>query len=502
MVTSIQHREEHEGGFALIAALVIVVILAGLAAAMVFSSATHHMASMQAGDRARSLALAEAASAFILLDLDADPLGPVATYTKVGNTYQRRYTPFETGDGQALVELAYTLDDGTPVTFSDPPVELYDRLRVRVTGFRPRAQRTVIIDFDQQFVLFNSALVSDSIPAGGSVYDLDGNPLTPGGSNKNLAKDGHIVFSDKGRADQLWVSGDIISNGGVYFGDGLLETSNANTDINFAGLIANDLAQGEETKIKDYTSIGSQEQLFDFDRFIAAARAGAGLEFTSLEDFADAMNTANAANQFLEGIIVLTVNEDDATKIENKIENKAGRVGIPDGINIRGTLLFNFEAGTDAMHKVFVKTSLNINPADLSGLVANDPDTYVSGYGGAWTDDTKRPHNVDISGDGFENFADRDDMPALMFNTGIVDLHDACNVCGLVYGPSFIEIENKEGNLQYFSGSIMGGAGVYVEGNKTQGNTIIKFDPNTIDMLATAGGKGMGLRIISWRTIG
>ena len=121
---------------------VALLILAGLAAAMVFSSATHHMASMQAGDRARSLALAEAAAALILLELDTDPVGPVSTYTKVGNTYQRRYTPFEAGDGQALVELSYTLRDGTPVAFSDPPVEIYDRLRVRVTGIRPRAERT------------------------------------------------------------------------------------------------------------------------------------------------------------------------------------------------------------------------------------------------------------------------------------------------------------------------------------------------------------------------
>lgn len=109
---------------------------------------------------------------------------------------------------------------------------------------------------------------------------------------------------------------------------------------------------------------------------------------------------------------------------------------------------------------------------------------------------------MDITGASFENFKESDDLPALMFNTGIVDQHGSCNICGLVYGPSFIEIENKDGSLQYFNGSVMGGAGVYIEGNDSNGNTVVHFDPSTIDMLATAGGKGMGLRIISWRTIG
>ncbi len=487
-------RPDHEGGFAMIAGLVIVVILAGLAAAMVFSSATHHMASMQAGDRARSLALAEAAATMMLLELDADPVGPVATYTKVGNTYQRRFTPFEAGDGQALIELQYMLADGTPVTFSDPPVEIYNRVRARVTGFRPRAERTIVIDFEQQFLMFNSAIVSDAVPAGGSVYDADGDPITPAGAKKGLAQDGHIVFEDKGRTDQLWIAGDMIANGGVYFEKTLLETRSANEDLAFQGLLANDLAEDPDEKIPDYTTLGSPDQLFDFDRFLAAARAGAGVEYTSIEDFISDMNTLNGSGLFMEGIIVLSLNEDDETSIN------AG--DIPLGVNIRGTWLWNFEAGTDEMHKVFVKCDINVNPADVSGLVFDDPDTYTTGYGGAWTNDALRPHNVDISGDGFENFKEEDDLPAIMFNTGIVDQHGGCNICGLIYGPSFIEIENKFGNLQYFNGSIMGGGGVYIEGNASSGNTVIRFDANTIDLLATTGGKGMGLRIMSWRNVG
>jgi len=488
-------QPDREGGFALIAGLVIVVILAGLASAMVFSSATHHMASMQAGDRARALALAEAAATMMLLELDADPVGPVATYTKIGDTYQRRFTPFEAGDGEALIVLRYTLADGTPVAFSDPPVESYNRVRARVTGFRPRAERTILIDFEQQFLMFNSAIVSDAVPATGSVYDADGNPITGvSGNPKNLAKEGHIVFDDKGRDNQLWIAGDVISNGGVYHQKALLETRSANSELSFQGLIGNDLSQSANDQIPDYTTIGSADQLFDFDRFVAACRAGAGTEYTSIEEFIFDMNKLNDDGDFLEGIIVLSLNEDDASTIESG--------DIPGGVNIRGTWLWNFEAGTDPMHKVFVKCDINVNPADVSGLVYNDPDTYTTGYDVAWTDDNMRPYNVDISGDGFENFTEDDDLPAIMFNTGIVDQHGGCNICGLIYGPSFIEIENKSGVLQYFNGSVMGGAGVLVEGHGSTGNTVIRFDPNTIDMLATTGGKGMGLRIMSWRTVG
>ena len=119
-----------------------------------------------------------------------------------------------------------------------------------------------------------------------------------------------------------------------------------------------------------------------------------------------------------------------------------------------------------------------------------------------WANDALRPYNVDISGAGFENFKADDDIPALMFNTGIVDQHGSTNISGMIYGPSFVELENKYGGLQYYSGSIMGGAGVYVEGNGANGNTVIQFDRNTINKLATQNSKGMGLQVIGWRARG
>ncbi len=216
------------------------------------------------------------------------------------------------------------------------------------------------------------------------------------------------------------------------------------------------------------------------------------------------MNAANAAGQPLEGITVLSLDpavEGNSPKIVKEPSAKSGKHFLPGGINIRGTLLFNFAPGTNPDYKVFLITDVNINPADLSGLVLADPSTYTSGYDLPWNDDTKKPSAVDISGAGFSNFTASDDLPALMFNTGVVDQHGASNICGLIYGPSFIEIENKEGQLQYFNGAILGGAGIFIEGDKSSGNTVIKFDPTTIDLLATQGGKGQGLRILSWRTL-
>ncbi len=148
-----------------------------------------------------------------------------------------------------------------------------------------------------------------------------------------------------------------------------------------------------------------------------------------------------------------------------------------------------------------METNVKKKSADLSGLVLLDPSTYTSGYSLPWNDDTKKPRAVDISGAGFENFTANDDFPALMFNTGVVDQHGASNICGLVYGPSFIEIENKNGGLQYFNGAILGGGGVYIEGNGSSGNTVINFDPATVDLLPTQGSKGKGLRVLSWRTL-
>jgi len=286
-----------EHGFALITAILVIVILAVLSMAIVSSSVSNHAQAMQSVDRARSLALAEGAASLLLAELSDDATGPVkniASYAEDGTGYVRTYTPFDAGDGQARVELYYTQADesGTlvPVTFGtrSNPIDPYSNLRAVVTGIRPTNERSIEIDFTQGFVLFNDAIACDAIPLGTGAWD------------KSLAMLGHIVFNDKGRPGQFYINGDMSANGGVYYRSAAtpLQTELVNNYFSFAGEINADLA-GTDAQLDDYTNPGSTDQLFDFGRVIAACRAGSGQEYTSYSQFVNAMNAANAGKRCL-----------------------------------------------------------------------------------------------------------------------------------------------------------------------------------------------------------
>ncbi len=86
-----------------------------------------------------------------------------------------------------------------------------------------------------------------------------------------------------------------------------------------------------------------------------------------------------------------------------------------------------------------------------------------------------------------------------MYNTGILDIHRGANISGVMYTPSFVEIEQKIANTtQYFRGQIISGGGVYLEDMSTAGPMVFSYDPNTIDTLAIGAGKGKILRT-QWR---
>ena len=308
-----------------------------------------------------------------------------------------------------------------------------------------------------------------------------------------MAKDGHIVFNGADRNDQQIVFGDITANGLVVFEDkkdGQVTLTDSNVGEYMAGsegMIRQDL-YGTMNEIPDFTNLGGEDQLFDFDRFYAAAEAGSGQVFQTLDEFRVAMADANSVGETLEGITVLNIDpsvEGNGPKLDDK--------DLPEGINITGTIFMNFADGTDLDYKLFIETPLNVNAADLTDWDALDESTYTSGYPGLYTDEYKMPSSSDITPN-HENFVEEDDLPAVIFNTGIVDIHGAANVCGVVYGPSFIEIENHGINVQYFNGAIYGGGGVYFDG---RGNPLaiqaIRFDPETTDQLQTTGGMAQAL---------
>lgn len=244
--------------------------------------------------------------------------------------------------------------------------------------------------------------------------------------------------------------------------------------------------------VPDYTNPGSADQLFDFNQFTAAASAK-GTSY-SLGDFINLVNTSQGP---LEGIIVVNV---DATafggaqpklKASGANPNKPEEFSLPSGIDIRGTLVFNITGTNDPLYKIFVETNLNINPANLTGVDFANPATYTSGYPPNFSNPNRTPEAY-----GFPPGAD---LPALMYNTGILDIHRGANISGVLYTPSFVEIEQKTGNTtQYIRGQIISGGGVYLEDMSTAGPMVISYDPNTIDSLAIGAGKGKILRT-QWR---
>jgi len=285
-------------------------------------------------------------------------------------------------------------------------------------------------------------------------------------------------------------------------GDGLaiLANGRANVDID-ANVPASAISMtnyGTSHEIPDYTTEGSADQLFDFNRFIAVANNTPGPSqagnnhFTNLLAFITANNAASAQPVgALEGLIVVDVVKNDPGVA------KLNTSGMPKGINVRGTLVLNFDSSYGPTDKIVNTASININKADLSGLVASDTASYATGYPPVYTEASKDPAYINIS-PAFQNFAPTDDLPALAYNIGILDIHGGANICGVVYTPSFMEIENKQdGQIQYFKGSLIGGGGIYFQ-NNNNATSIISYDPAALDRLATEANKGKKVMATYW----
>jgi hypothetical protein len=175
---------------------------------------------------------------------------------------------------------------------------------------------------------------------------------------------------------------------------------------------------------------------------------------------------------------------------------------FPDGIDIRGTLVLLFKPDVDPDSKIKFDAPLRINPItpeQWDDLDPGDPDTFVSGYSGMRPDVFDASQTAkDSDGNAITPFTMQDDLPALMYNGGIADLHKQVNISGVIYSPVFAEIENKgnkDGGTQYINGAVIGGGGILVQ-NKGKGKTIIKYNPNTLDRLATDGSNGKTFRVV------
>jgi hypothetical protein len=473
-----------EAGNALVIILVVVVLIAGFSVPMLLRSVGNQQSASAGMFAAKLLSVAESGLEHNVIRLHADPL--YAVRDTAGFNWDAATQEFvsglltlgtDTGSTQQVFryQLHY-LNGTTPVVFADRtnPVERFDRIRVSCTVPAAKATRRVVAYYS--FGLskaFGGAVISDMHP-------LSGSP-----TGKSGAKLGNLVFDGKGRTDQHIVFGDLKANGQIRFDTSAMTTANAPSFLRaHRGEVQASLL-GTDDEIPDYTSLGGPNQLFDFDRFEAAAGAGAGAVHNSIAAFEAAMDAANAAGEPLEGIHVL--------KIDPAVEGGSPKIDIAGGIRMTGTLVFRFAPGTDPLYKVVCDLPMSINAADLTGVTFNDEGTWTTGYPGVYVDPTKRPDQVNIS-PAFTNFTADSDYPALMFDNGVVDIHGPANICGVIYGPSFVEIENKHNQLQFVHGAVFGGGGVFFEANGTAGALqAIRFDPLTIDRLETKDQKGQVL---------
>jgi hypothetical protein len=254
-------------------------------------------------------------------------------------------------------------------------------------------------------------------------------------------------------------------------------------------------------EIADITAQGTNA-LFDFGLFIAAANATTNIynlkthnnHFTNVLSFATAMS--NSPNHTVEGVVVVDIRKSDSDY------NNAGDPKLfPYGINVHGTLFYNFGPEFGITDKFVVTADLNVNAANLSTMVATNPATYPSGYPPVYTDNSKNPTNTFVTSTGSQTnfFKAGDDLPALMYNIGEVDIHGNANVSGVCYTPSYMEIENKQdGQTQYFKGSLIMGNGIYYE-NNDRSTSIISFNNAAIDSLTTLGNMGKSVFVTFWQ---
>lgn len=311
------------------------------------------------------------------------------------------------------------------------------------------------------------------------------------GVSKSTAQDGNVVISG-GVTSATVVDGDVLANGRVNI------DNKAYVPPAFVSMTNRSTAN----QIPDYTTQGSSNALFDFARLIAIAKKttnslnlyNGSNYFTNLNSFITANNAAFLTPaKALEGVVVVEIgNKDNGTGNLNPSK-------IPNGINVKGSLFFNFGSSYGPLDKVVNTAAVNVNPANLSGLVATNPATFASGYPPVYYDKTKDPTNINVSALGFANVAPDEDLPAMVYSIGIFDLHGPVNISGVCYTPSFFEIENKnDSQIQYFKGTLISGLGNYIDNGSKNSISIVSIEPAAIDFLATVGYAGKQVLVTYW----
>lgn len=330
--------------------------------------------------------------------------------------------------------------------------------------------------------------------------------------------------------------------GGVSLkGEGTAITNTAGSD----GLLGQSIGPGVGGEFNDTAGIftnldqsaglpplsyfDQSQQLFDFGRYNAAANAtGNNLSWT------DFVNVVQSGTQ-LYGIVSVTV---DFNNGSSDIALDETTVGAAASINIKGTLVVNV-INNPNNKKLKVGVPMNVNPAtftrgdgttttvpnssDLNTLTSQSanrtstsaPSPWPSGYDSAWSDvknysaggvtGAKDPRGKDLSAYGsYASFRQNEDMPALMYTGGTVDIHNTANISGVVYTPGFVEIEQKQpytaDKTQYINGAVVSGNGIFLESDSCGGGIGVIFDPDVVDSLNVTPSLG-AIKRLAWQRL-
>jgi hypothetical protein len=318
------------------------------------------------------------------------------------------------------------------------------------------------------------------------------------------AEAGNVSINGTGGAGPLVVSG---ANAGMA----VLANSvvNVNPALNLPASAISQTNQNTVNQIPDYTAQGTANSLFNFNQFIAIANNTLGPSstgtdhFSNLTDFiTNTMNLNPATNGALEGMVVVDIAANDPA-INYLIPGTYANAG--GAINIRGTLFFNFvgPGWSSSNGRLQISCGVNINAANISGVVPSNPATYTTGFPPVYANSLMNPVNINVAGltPSYPNILPSQTLPALVYSSGIIDLHGPVDISGVVYTPNYMEIEELSGGQsQYIRGSVIVGDGIYVENVAVPASsTTISYDPNTLNNLATENNIGQEVEIAYWQ---
>ncbi len=255
---------------------------------------------------------------------------------------------------------------------------------------------------------------------------------------------------------------------------------------------------------------GTSALLFNFERYKQAAIATNNYH-ANLCDFYDKQVKANAT---LYGIIYVVA---DYNNIPCRKKDSAKTVEFKEGsINVWGSLvldLINFPTPDDVSgFRLEFSVPLNINPiiGPSSGSIslnywdyqsfkkqtiaghfdpkgANDP--YEQTWSSIVPAHGKSPFDFNL-GSNHPSFSSVEDLPALMYKGGYIDVHHKMNVNGIMYSPNYIEIEQKgENNVQFLNGALVGGAGIFLEDKNCSSGIFISYHPRAVDSMGVVNPK-------------